>query len=146
MFRIGQLLQRAPVLDTLITPSAPDSSFFAVRTHPLRSLNVDAGYDTQHFIGNVAHSTCFPNLQHLAFGDYHETYLDTFPHGCTPFSEYEQLFRSQVATKLRSLTLRNPICSTQKLAELRALCPTRNLQFQVVRYSCEYVRDGPTTR
>jgi hypothetical protein len=53
---LGVLLQRAPVLDALITPSAPDASFFAVRDHPLRYLNVDAGYDTQNFIGNLANS------------------------------------------------------------------------------------------
>jgi hypothetical protein len=137
---LGQLLQRAPVLDTLIAPSAPDASFFTIRDHPLRYLNVDAGYDTQHFIGNLAHSTCFPSLQHLEFGDYHETYLDAFPQGCTSFSEYEQLFRSQVATNLRSLTLRNPICSAQELAALRSLQSARNLQFKVVRFSCEYFR------
>jgi hypothetical protein len=137
---LGALLQRAQVLDALITPSAPDASFFVVRDHPLRYLNVDAGYDTQNFIGNLATSTCFPGLQHLEFGEYNESYLNTFPQGCTPFSDYERLFHSSASTNLRSFTLRNPICSATELAGLRSLRSARNLQFKVVRFSCEYLR------
>jgi hypothetical protein len=137
---LGALLQRAPVLDMLITPSAPDASFFAVRDHPLRYLNVDAGYDTQNFIGNLANSTCFPRLQYLEFGEYNETYLNTFPQGCTPFSDYERLFSSSASTNLRSFTLRNPVCSSNELATLRSLRSARDLQFKVVRFSCEYLR------
>jgi hypothetical protein len=138
---LGALLQRAPVLDALITPSAPDASFFALSDHPLRFLNVDVGYDTQNFIGNLANSTCFPGLQALEFGEYNETDLETFPQGCTPFSDYEQLLRSSASSNLRSFTLRNPLCSATELAVLRSLRSARDLQFKVVRFSCEYLRN-----
>jgi hypothetical protein len=65
---LGQLLRKSPALDSLITPSAPDASFFEVRDHPLRYLNVDAGFDTQSFIANLAGSPCFPGLKSPRMG------------------------------------------------------------------------------
>lgn len=49
---LGRLLWKAPALHALTVPSAPDRSFFEPGAHPLRYLSVDAGYDTQGFIGD----------------------------------------------------------------------------------------------
>lgn len=137
---LGRLLQKAPVLDALIAPSAPDASFFEVREHPLRYLNLDAGYDTQNFIANLASSSLFPGLQSLEWGEYHETYLDNFPQGCTPFADYQRLFQSQAFARVQAFTLRNPVCTPDELASLRAIRPrSTGLQFNVVRSSSEYV-------
>ncbi|NUP08829.1 MAG: hypothetical protein HOW73_22510 [Polyangiaceae bacterium] len=135
---LGRLLSKAPVLDAVIVPSAPDESFFRVQNHPLRFLSVDAGYDTQSFIANLAKSASFPKLESLEFGEYAETYVDGFPEGCTPIEDYRQLFRSRVFARLRAFTWRNPVCSADEIAELRAIVP--DLQFRVVRFSAEYLR------
>lgn len=138
---LGRVLRKAPVLDALVTPSAPDRSFFAMPVHPLRYLNVDAGYDTQGFIAHLADSHCFPSLQSLEFGEYNETYLDTFPEGCTPFSDYERLFRSEAFSTVRAFTWRNPVASSDEIASLRALRSHRDLHFKVVRFAATYVAD-----
>ena len=139
---LGRFLRKSPVLDALITPSAPDVSFFTLRDHPLRYLQCRCtGYDTQNFIGNLADSNCFPRLQSLEFGEYNETYLDTFPQSCTAFSDYQRLFLSQAFATVGSFTWRNPICSPEEIAILRALRPKGDLQFKVVRFSSEYVSD-----
>jgi hypothetical protein len=136
---LGKLLRKAPILDSLVTPSAPDVGFFEVLDHPLRHLDVDAGYNTQGFIGNLADSRAFPGLQSLAFGEYNETYIDSFPEGCTPFADYRRLFESQAFAAVRTFTLRNPVCTAEEIAALRALRSERDLQFKVVRFSSEYV-------
>lgn len=138
---LAQLLRKAPDLDALTSPSAPDAAFFTVLDHPLRYLNVDAGYDTQNFISNLADSRSFPGLQNLEFGEYNETYVDTFPEGCTPFADYLRLFKSPAFSAVRSFTWRNPVCTADEIAILRAIRPSRDLQFKVVRFSSEYVRD-----
>jgi hypothetical protein len=136
---LGQLLRKSPALDSLITPSAPDASFFEVRDHPLRYLNVDAGFDTQSFIANLAGSPCFPGLKSLEWGEYNETYMDTFPEGCTAFGDYEKLFRSKAFAGLNAFTWRNPVCTPEEIANLRALRPRdTGLQFKIVRTSSDY--------
>lgn len=137
---LGRILQKAPVLDALITPSAPDESFFSVRNHPLRYLNVDAGYDTQNFIAHLAESESFPGLRSFEFGEYNETYIDTFPQGCTAFADYERLFRSRAFSNVDTFKWRNPVCSPAEIAALQKLRPPFALGFKVVRFSYEYLR------
>jgi len=136
---LAKILRKAPMLDALISPSAPDASFFAQRHDRLRYLNVDAGYDTQDFISNLANSNCFPSLRSLEFGEYNETYLDTFPQGCTPFDDYKRLFQSTAFASVQNFTWRNPVCNVEEVSALRALRPARDLQFKVIRTSSEYV-------
>ena len=138
---LGRFMQKAPILDALITPSAPDASFFSLSDHPLRYLNVDAGYATQDFIGNLANSRSFPWLQGLEFGEYNETDSETFPKRCTAFSDYRRLFLSQAFATVRSFTWRNPTCSPGEIADLRALRPPRDLQLKIVRYTTDYIRE-----
>jgi hypothetical protein len=136
---LGRLLNMAPSLETLIVPSAPDETFFAPGRRPLRFLSVDAGYDSQNFICNLAGSSCFFQMETLEFGEYNETYLDDFPRGCTPFDDYRRLFKSEVFSRLRTFVWRNPVCSEEEIAELRSLRPKGELQIQIVRFSARYV-------
>lgn len=136
---LGRLLRKAPLLESLVVPSAPDGSFFTVSDHPLRHLSVDAGYDTQDFIAHLAASHCFPALRTLEFGEYNETYLETFPQGCTPMADYQRLFLSEAFASVKAFTWRNPVCTDDEIAALRALRPGRGLQLKVVRTSSRYV-------
>lgn len=136
---LARLLAKAPMLDALTSPSAPDAAFFEIDAPHLRLLNVDAGYDTQDFMANLARSTRLTGLRSLQFGEYNEAYLDTFPEDCTPFEDCEALFRSAAFSRVSAFTWRNPVCTPAQLAALRALRPT-NLQFKVIRFSQEYVR------
>jgi hypothetical protein len=137
---LGRILQASPVLDTLVVPSAPDASFFEVQNHPLRNLNVDAGYDAQNFVANLADSSAFPKLHCLEFGEYNETYMEDFASKCTPKADYARLFSSPAFASVAAFTWRNPLLSAEEIAELRNLCQRKDLQFRVVRFSAEYVK------
>ncbi len=138
--QLARLLAKSPVLDALISPSAPDASFFEVDAPCLRALSVDSGLATQDFVRNLARSTRLTGLRNLEFGEFRETCIDTFLDECTPFEDYDALFRSPVFASMRSFTWRNPVCSPEQIAALRALRPT-GLQFTVIRFSSEYVRN-----
>lgn len=134
---LGQLLTLAPDLRNLVVPSAPSADFFERAPHPLAHLSVDAGYDTQGFIGNLARSRCFPDLHCLEFGEYCETYLADYQARCTPLADYQQLFTAPAFEKVGRLVWRNPICTPEQINSLKALRP--DLQLLVVRTSAEYV-------
>jgi hypothetical protein len=136
---LGSLLKAAPALESLVAPSAPDRSFFELSNQPLRYLNVDSGYATQNFVANLAESSSFPNLEHLQFCEYNETYMDDFASHCTPKDDYRRLFTSRAFGSVQFFRWRNPVLSREEIAELRALCPQKGLQFQVIRCSAEYV-------
>src|SRR5258708_1748872 len=57
---LARILSKAPALEVLATPSAPNADFFQVGHRALEYLSVDAGYDHQHFIANLPLSTSFP--------------------------------------------------------------------------------------
>jgi hypothetical protein len=135
---LSTLLERAPALRSLTTPSAPGSDFFSRAPTPLRFLSVDAGYDTQGFVGNLAKAACFPELHVLEFGEYAETYLENFESSVTPFSDYQALFESGAFSRVERFVWRNPRVSPAELDSLRKLRP--KLQFLVVRATSEYVR------
>jgi hypothetical protein len=135
---LARILTRAPKLETLVTPSAPDSTFFQVDRRPVKLLNVDAGYDTQGFIRNLARSSCFPDLQCLEFGEYNETYIDDYASRCTPAADYEELFTSGAFKPVRRFVWRNPVCPAAEIAAFKAM--RRDLQLLVVRTSADYVR------
>lgn len=136
---LGRLLHKAPSLEVLTVPTAPDAAFFALESHPLRFLSVDAGYDTQGFIRNLADSSGFTWLETLEFGEFNETYLDDFPSGCTPFDDYRRLFKSKAFATVRTFVWRNTVCSEAEIEELRSLRPERNLQIKIVQFSSRYV-------
>jgi hypothetical protein len=131
---LGELLARCPSLLSLEVPSAPDASFFTVAHHPLHRLSVDAGYDHQGFLQNLARSTCFPKLEVLEFGEYEETYMDDFASRVTPDADYEMLFASPVMRQLTALTLRNPRFPEAMLTNVQR----PGLQLKLVRTRYEY--------
>jgi hypothetical protein len=144
---LAQWLDRAPQLQTLVTPSAPDARFFQRQTHPLRSLRVQGGYGTQRFIPNLAASSCFSQLQELDWTEiqptdwdaemaYNETlspsrdeetreqvkqvYEEAKESGSpTSFAEFEALLRSSACPG--NVILRDPILASDQVALLEAL-------------------------
>ena len=137
---LGALLHKSPRLESLVVPSAPDISFFEIKHQWLRFLSVDAGYDTQNFIQNLADSQSFPSLRHLEFGEYNETYMEDFLDSCTSYADYTKLFKSEAFRAVRNFTLRNPQLTEASIAELRAMRPSTHLTFQIVRWSSSYIR------
>lgn len=133
---LAQLLSKSTRLQELTVPSAPDAEFFRVGERPLRSLSVDAGYDTQGFISNLASSSCFPALRNLEWGEYHETCVDDYLSNCTPLEDYRALFQSKAFATVNRFVWRNPVCTDDEIKELKALKP--DLQLLVVRFSSDY--------
>lgn len=134
---LARILARAPALESLVTPSAPDASFFQVGERPLRFLSVDAGYDSQSFIRNLARSSCFSDLRCLEFGEYNEKYMENFADQCTPMADYQALFTSSAFKSVGRFVWRNPACPAAKIGELKAMRP--DLQLLVVRTSADYI-------
>jgi hypothetical protein len=133
---LTRLLAKSPRMKELTVPSAPSASFFDVGQRPIRFLSVDAGYDTQAFISNLAKSSCFPALQCLEWGEYHETYMDDYLANCTPKEHYRDLFRSKAFAPVTRFVWRNPVYDEEYIKELKAMKP--GLQLFVVRHSGDY--------
>lgn len=134
---LALLLSKSPRMQELTIPSAPSQAFFEVGERPLRFLSIDAGYDTQDFIANLAKSSCFPNLQCLEWGEYNETYTDENLANCTPTESYRELFQSGAFGSVTRFVWRNPVCTDDEIRELKAMKP--GLQLFVVRHSADYV-------
>jgi hypothetical protein len=132
---LGSLAATAPVLETLVSPSAPSRNFFDAPLIELTSLAVNAGYDTNDFIDHLTH-LCPPSLRSLAWGEYAETYADDWTVHTTPFSSMVNLLESPAFGGLRSFVLKNPTYSDEELCRLAALRP--HLQFKIVRTSSAY--------
>jgi hypothetical protein len=97
---LGGILVRAPRLQYLTAPSAPDPRSFFMRRHPIEVLSLDTGYD-QDFIANLARSTAFPALRVLEWGEYNQTYMADFRSHCTPLESYHALFTSPAFANVR---------------------------------------------
>ncbi|MDB5350259.1 MAG: hypothetical protein JWN86_1506 [Planctomycetota bacterium] len=134
---LAALLAKAPRLEFLESPSAPNAEFFKVGRRPLRFLSVDAGFDHQIFIGNLARSSCFPDLRHLEFGEFAETYMEDFNSFVTPLADYQSLFASPAFAPVRGFVWRNPACSAEDIASLKAIDESR--QILVVRWSADWI-------
>jgi hypothetical protein len=135
---LAKLLAKAPQLQSLTTPSAPDASFFKVGSRPLWYLRVDAGYDTQNFILNLSESSSFPYLRRLDYGDYNERYMEEYPKGCTPYEHYQALLQSPTFLPVNTFILRNSICTPEELVALKAI--RRDLNFVAIQSHGEYVK------
>jgi hypothetical protein len=139
---LARLLQAAPALEELVSPSAPSPAFFAVDRHPLQVLGVHAGYDTRDFVLHLAGSTCFPKLRALEWGDYDERYMADYAERVTPFDHYRKLFASPALGGVTNLVLRNPSLSDDEIRGIPgSIGPNR--QLQVIRVSATYVRRIP---
>lgn len=134
---IARLLSRMPCLEALTVPSAPDRSFFNLPNHPLRYLKVQAGYDHQGFIRNLAASTSFPQLAVLDFTDCMDT-NNASTADFVPFEDFKALFTSPAFSTVRHFTLRGSMLTRGQLLELQAL--RRDVQFLYVNATCgQYV-------
>lgn len=134
---IAGLLGKMPSLLSLGVPSAPDHNFFRTEAHPLNTLVVQAGYDTQDFILNLGRAACFPGLRRLDFTDYQETYAEDYESGRTPFGHYKELFLSPSLDEMRLVVLRNPRLSREEAEELKSL--KKGVQLMLIRTTSEYV-------
>lgn len=135
---LAGILRKSPELRSLVTPSAPSAAFFQAGARPLEHLSVDAGYDHQSFVANLARTACLPKLRVLEFGEFHETYEEDFETRVTPFADYQDLWRSPAMSSVRMFRWRNPACTAEQLQELRQLRPA--CQMQIVRWSDEWLR------
>jgi hypothetical protein len=134
---LGRIAEKAPLLQSLETPSAPRPNFLKADLRNLTHLHVDAGYDTHDFIRELARSFP-PMLTGLEWGDYAETYMDDWRTKTTPFEDMIALFQSNGFRQIQFFSLRNPIYADEELKRLAALRP--GLSFRVVRSSHTYVR------
>lgn len=137
---LTELLRLSPALDVLESPSAPRADFFDVGPRSLRYLSVDAGYDHQSFIRNMAENGTVFETKTLEFGEYAERYMEDFDERCTPFDDYVRLFKSPAFRQLDSFSLRNPVLSAEQLAELHAIRPP--VDIQIVRSSADQLPRG----
>ncbi|MCU0352028.1 MAG: hypothetical protein MUF43_14560 [Flavobacterium sp.] len=136
---IAKLVSRMPNLEQLIVPSAPDSSFFEIGIHSLRYLKLQAGYDHQNFIENLAISKNFKKLSILDYTDM-INFFDIPKEDYTSFESYEKLFKSDAFSSLKHVTLRNTNLNDQQLFELQKL---NQVQFLYVKANGgKYVSHG----
>ena len=136
--QIARLISRMPNLEHLTVPCAPDATFFQIGSHPLQTLRVEAGFDTQDFVLNFAQSSNFGQLRALDFGDYSQTYMENYREDCTPFEHYKLLFRSPAFATIRRFTLRNSILLEQQLKYLAQI--KRECSFMAIRCVGDYVQ------
>lgn len=134
---IAALMTAMPRLLSLTVPSAPDSTFFSFKQHPLQSLRVESGYDHQNFISNLSASSSFPNLRFLDFGDHKPQWADD-PALPTSFEDYADLMQSLAFHKVGYLRIRNCSLSADQALELKQLKP--DLQLYLIQAAGHYVR------
>ena len=135
---LGRLLHKAPILDSLISPTVPDAGCFATHHAALRYLDVDTGYNTQQYIGHFAEKPCFSQLYTLAFGAYNETYMQHCPPGGTSCEDCRRLVQAPHVAGLRLFVWRNSIRSDAEIEEVRALLPAPDLPLKMILYSANY--------
>jgi hypothetical protein len=119
---LTRLLEKAPSLIELTTPGPPAASFFQGPPHRLQSLDVDAGYDHADFIRHLAGCVRFPGLRRVVFTDFRQDYLRDWSKRTTPFEDYVSFFRSAVASRLESISMRQVNVSedqVQRILEMR---------------------------
>lgn|SRR5215470_19493234 len=134
---IGRLAAKMPLLDTLVSPSAPAANFFDNRLAHLRYLAVDAGYDTQGFIRNLAECE-LNSLRAVEWGEYCETYMQDWRDHTTPFDDMLGLFQSKAFAGVKRMVLKNPVYSDEDIQRLLSVRP--DLSLSIVRVSQAYVR------
>jgi uncharacterized protein (TIGR02996 family) len=118
---LTQLLNHAPLLESLTLPSAPEDEFFVGDPHPLRELRIHAGYDHRDFILNLSRSERFPQLRSLEFQDFCEEELDDWEEMATPSQHYAALLRSPVGRSLGKMVFTQVQLTDQEIASLMAI-------------------------
>jgi hypothetical protein len=114
----GQLagwLKKAPKLERLETPSAPNASFFKVEHEPLSSMRVYSGWYPEEFILNLSRLQK-PFIQHLDWSEVHPWNVRDYKKEVTPYEHFEALVTSPACPP--SLTLRNPELDEDQIKQL----------------------------
>lgn len=101
---LAKVLAKMPHLEFLQSPSAPNEDFFK-HFSSIKTLHIQAGYNHQNFICNLAQSKNFENLETLKFWDYAETYVENYEQNTTSVSDYVALFSSTHLLRLKKLHL-----------------------------------------
>lgn len=135
---IARLASLCPRLSYLTVPSAPSSEFFKAPLASLRFLSIDSGYDTQDFLRHFATFNGFPSLRCFEWGEYSESYMDSWQESCTPFLDYESLFTSTAFSSVARFVLRQPSLTDEQINRLQSLRP--DIQLLLVRFSSKYAR------
>ncbi|MDR1007705.1 MAG: hypothetical protein LBL65_03975 [Campylobacteraceae bacterium] len=139
--QIAALASMMPKLEILQVPSAPNEDFFKLKNLNLKKLTIQAGYDTQNFITNLANSD---NLKNLLALDYTNIFYDFDIIGTT-FEEYKLLFESNFFENCLEkrkvpfhFTLRDDKLTCEQLTKLRQI---KNIQFLYINCKGgEYIR------
>ena len=118
---LARLLALAPRLNELVVPGPPAESFFQGAPHPLRYLDVDAGYGHGEFIKHLASSSRFRELRTLVFTEFRQYYLDDWREQTTTFDDYRLFFASPVASRLESIFLREVNLTLEQVRSLLAI-------------------------
>jgi hypothetical protein len=118
---LAQLLDKAPFLEELVTPVPPNELFFQGDQHPLKSLDVDAGFDQMNFIQNLSSCTRLPVIQKLVFTDLRQTYMDDWSTQTTKFEDYMLFFNSPIAAQLQSISLQEVNLTREQVEQLLAI-------------------------
>ena len=118
---IARLVSVMPELRSLTVPSAPDKSFFEIGPLKLGELVVQAGYDRQNFIENLADSNNFPDLRFLDYSDYRFVFSEMAGTE-TPFESYKKLFLSPLFQRERLMFwLRDSVLTAPQLSALKTI-------------------------
>jgi len=115
---LARFLDKAPRLEELVSPVPPTAGFFQGRQHPLRSLDVDAGFGHAAFIRHLAGCSRFPDLGRLVFTEFRQSYLDDWREQTTRFEDYVLFFGSPVASRLQSICLREVTLTPDQIRRL----------------------------
>jgi uncharacterized protein (TIGR02996 family) len=118
---LGRFLGRAPALQTLISPSAPDQTFFQQGERPIEELQIVAGQEHQGFIRNLAQSSCFPRLRTLIWNDANHSYRHGWSQYSTPAADYLALFQSGAIANVKTLVLRDVYLTADQIQQLLAI-------------------------
>ena len=138
-----------PKLRSLTVPSAPDKSFFEIGPLKLTELIVQAGYDRQNFIENLAESNNFPDLRFLDYSDYR--YVFSHMAGTeTPFESYKKLFLSPLFQQehLHVFWLRDSILTNPQLSAIMTIfkeacgANKRRLLFKHISSRDKYIEEN----
>lgn len=111
---IAKLLAKMPQLQTLVLPSAPNQDFFTLPKLKINSLVIQAGYDPQNFIENLAQADILPNLKSLDYAEPYDHFGDRCEDEFTSFEAFEKLFNKLISYKHFHFKLReNRLTQTQ---------------------------------
>ena len=115
---LARVLNKSPRLEELVTPVPPNADFFAGAQHPLRTLDVDAGFGQANFIRQLACCSRFPELRRLVFTDLRQDYLDDWRSQTTRFEDYVSFFESPIAYQLETIRLQEVSLRPDQIARL----------------------------